>query len=406
MTGARTPAGETSIPRFGRVTPRVAVAWSLVVAAVGLSLLIVGLFVDRDRALFSYLDAWTFGTTVSLGALLLLMTGHAAKSDWMVVTRRPTEAIVCTLPLFVALFVPIVLGLAHVYPWAMADAARPPALARAIAHTQHYLNPPFFILRTVLYFAIFASVGLLLRSWSTANDRAPDARLVQRMRRLSAGALPPVAIALTWASFDWTMSLEPDWYSTIFGLYYFAGSFLAAVALVAVILPVAHDRRGPISFFTPDHAQAVGRVLFAMVIFWAYMAFSQLLIYWIGDLPVEISYYRLRTTGSWSAVTALLVFGHFFFPFFALLSRRMKRQAGYLGWMAAWLFVMHFVDVYWMIMPVHDPAGVRPHWLDLAAAMFIGGLSSASIVRSYARVSPLPAHVPELADGLDYEAAL
>src|SRR6185437_14085546 len=164
---------------------------------------------------------------------------------------------------------------------------------------------------------------------------------------------------------------------------YFAGSFVGAIALVAVMLHLSRRRRGPSARVTPDHAQALGRVLFAMIIFWAYMAFSQLLIYWIADIPDEVSFFGLRTTGTWTAITYLLVCGMFVVPFFALLNRTSKRRTEYLASVAAWVFLMHYVDVYWLVMPTHDRAGVAPHWLDLGAILFAGGLSCAWIARSY-----------------------
>jgi hypothetical protein len=231
-------------------------------------------------------------------------------------------------------------------------------------------------------------------------------RLVRRMRALSGGALPLVGLTLTWASFDWTMSLEPDWSSTIYGLYVFAGSFVAALSLVAIMLNGSRNGNLPRTNATPDHAQALGRLLFAMIIFWAYMAFSQLLIYWIGDIPEEVRYYGRRTTGTWTAVTYVLVFGHFVVPFFLLLNRHWKRHPPYLASIGAWMLLMHFVDVYWLILPVHDRAGVRPHWLDLAAILFVGGASSAWILRRYVTAPPLPLHAPDLAEGLTYEASV
>jgi len=317
----------------------------------------------------------------------------------MVVTRRLTESIVVALPLYLLLFVPIAFGLAYVYPWAARSEVADRAIREAIDHKRAYLNPPFFVIRTLIYFVVFIVVGSLLRGWSKANDERPSLVLVNRMRGLGGGAIPLVALCLTWASFDWTMSLQPDWYSTIYGLYTFAGAFVGAIAAVCVFLHFTRQA-------TADHAQALGRLLFAMTIFWAYMAFSQLLIYWIGDVPDHIRYYRVRTSGSWTAVTAILVFGHFFVPFFGLLNRHLKRHENYLAIAGAYMLVMHFIDVYWLILPVHDTQGARPHWADLGALLWVGGLSFAWSARAYARVSPLPLHVPELAKGLDYEAAV
>ncbi len=224
---------------------------------------------------------------------------------------------------------------------------RRPGIARGDRAQAGYLNPPFFVVRTVFYFARLHPRGRSLAELVPSQRRAAERLLVHGMRMLSGGAIPVLSLCLTWASFDWTMSLQPDWYSTIFGLYTFAGGFVGAIALVCILLHLS--RRA-----TPDHAQALGRLLLAMTIFWAYMAFSQLLIYWIGDVPEEIRYYRLRTTGSWTVVTVILIFGHFFIPFFALLNRRWKRHERFLVVIGVDMVAMHFVDVYWLILPVHD----------------------------------------------------
>jgi hypothetical protein len=376
------------------MTPKRVNVVSLVAAVTGLLLMAIGLLVDPRRTWFAYLAAWTFGVGICIGALLLLMVGHAAKASWMVVTRRLTESVVGLLPLYLLLFVPIAFALSQIYPW----------VTHPDEHKKHYLNAGSFVARTVVYFGIFSVIGTLLCRWSRTNDERPNLSLVHKMRALSGGGLPVVALALTWASFDWTMSLQPDWYSTIFGLYIFAGAFVGAIALVAMMLNLSRLRAGTLA--TPDHAQALGRVLFAMVIFWAYMAFSQLLIYWISDIPDEVTFFALRTQGTWTAIACLLVGGHFVAPFFLLLSRRWKRDAAYLASVSAWIFFVHLVDVYWLVLPVCDRTGFRPHWADLGAALFFGGASCAVIARRYLSTAPLPLNDPALAEGLDYEAAV
>ena len=390
---------------------RFLVACSLATAVAGLALLALGVVTDPSRTCFAYLEAWTFGVTICIGALLLLMIGHAAKANWMVVTRRFTEAIVDGMPVFLVLFVPVALSLARIYPWASHVVASDPEVRRAIAHKSGYLNAPFFIIRSGFYFLVFISLGALLRAWSKANDARPRMALVHRMRRLSGGGLPLVALTLTWASFDWTMSLQPAWSSTIFGLYVFAGSFVGAIAAVCVMAHFSQSvPRTPASSpgpFTADHAQALGRVLFAMVVFWAYMAFSQLLIYWIGNVPAEVTFFAVRTTG--------VVVGRHLAPRRGPLRGavlrapqppdearpRLPRRRSARGCSS-----MHFVDTYWLILPVYDSAGFRPHWLDAGAVMFVGGLSCAWIVRRYVTAARLPRHAQELAEGLDYEAAV
>ena len=382
------------------------VVWtSLAIAAAGLAALIAGLRIDVDRAWFAYLDAWLFGTSVALGALLFNMTGHAAKASWMVMTRRPLEAVADTLPLLAVLFIPLAFGLRHVYPWA-AHGSVVMATEEAVDHKRIWLSQPFFIVRTAAYFLVFCAVAGLLRAWSLENDVRPNPALVRRMRRLSGAGLPLVGLTLTWASFDWSMSLQPEWYSTVFGFYFFAGSYVGAIALLCVMLHLSALRGRDRARMTPDHAQAIGRVLFAMTIFWAYVSFSQLLIYWIGDIPAEVSYFGKRTAGSWTAVTYVIVFGHFVVPFFVLLNRRLKRHMTVLAVVGGWVFVMHYVDVYWQVLPVLDASGVRPHWLDLGAVAFVGGLCCACVVRRYLTAAALPVQAPDLAEGLHYEAAV
>jgi hypothetical protein len=396
------------------VSSRRLVSASLLLAGAGLVALFVGLRVDPGRAWFAYLDAWLFGTSVAVGALLVTMTGHASKASWMVMTRRPMESVAATLPLFALLFVPLAFGLDHVYPWtswatgAGADAAQAATHVFGVGpgHKHLWLSKPFFVARTAVYFAVFCVVATLLRVWSTENDVRPSRALVLRMRRLSGGGLPLVGLTLTWASFDWSMSLQPGWSSTMFGFYFFAGSFVSAIALACVMLRVTRPRRSNAARLSPDQSQALGRVLFAMIVFWAYIAFGQFLVYWMGDIPDEVTYFAARTEGSWAATTYLIVFGHFVVPFLVLLNRRLKRHPDVLAVAGAWIFAMHFVDVYWQVLPVHDAGGARPHWLDLGAILFVGGLSCAWTVRRYGTAAPLPLHVPELADGLNYEAAV
>jgi hypothetical protein len=371
-------------------------------ACVGLAVFAVGLHADPRAAWLSYVDAWTFGVGIALGGLLFLMIGHAAKAAWMIVTQRMTEAMASALPVSLVLFLPVFFALRHVYPWAAPSWSEgDPSSAWG---ARDYLVPRFFVARTLVYFAVFIAIGSALRAWSRANDAEPRLDRVRRMRALSAGGLPVVALALTWAALDWTMSLAPAWSSTIYGLYWFSGAFVGAVALVCVLshfARVSDAKRLPVS---GDHALALGRVLFAMICFWAYMAFSQLLIIWIADVPDEVSFYAARTTGSWSVVTYGLVVGHFVVPFFALLSRGAKRSTAYMAAVGAWMLIMHFVDVAWLVLPARDPAGVRIRWFDVGPILWIGGVTCAWIDWQWRRVAGLPRHAPDLVDGLDYEA--
>ena len=325
---------------------------ALAAASLGLVGLAVGLVIQSTRAWFSYLEAWTCALTVCAGALILLMAGHASKASWMAVTTRPAEAVVSALPLCALLFVPMLFALPKIYAWAGTPGPGVDETTRAaLAHRSGYMNASFFLARSAVYLGAFVVIGELLRHWSRENDRRPRPALVLRMRRLGAGAMPLVALLFTWASFDWTMSLERQAASTIFGLYFFAGAFVGAIALVTLIMLLSRRAGEVRAGVTIEHVHAVARLMFAMICFWAYMAFSQLLLIWIANIPREAEYYVRRSTGSWAVVSAALVVGMFAAPFFALLSRPPKRNPGALAVIAVWIFVMHYVDVYWLVMP-------------------------------------------------------
>lgn len=381
-----------------------AVMVSIVCAVVGLLTCLAGLFVDASRTFFAYLQAFVFFATVAIGALLWLMVDHASKAAWTVVTRRITEAVAGTLPALAVLVVPIFFGLKHLYPWAMPHDLFDEETAAKLDHRSPFLNPAFFVIRQIVYFALFVGTWQLLRRWSVKNDEAPSLDLVHRMRKLSAGGLVVIGLAQSWAGYDWVMSLEADWWSTMWGFYFFAGGFVGAIGLVSVLLWLAH-RNGPLAgVVTPAHGHAIGRVLFAMVIFWAYTAFGQLLIIWLPDIPTDVRFYEHRIEGSWSGVTYFVAFVHFIVPFFVLLSKEVKRRLPQLAFWGGWVVFAHYVDVYWMVLPMHDHWALQPHWLDLGALLLVGGATTAVGLLRYGAAAPLPEHDPELLEGLRYEA--
>ncbi len=377
---------------------------SLAAAAAGFVGLAIGLAVDPGRVSFAWLDVFAFGATTAIGALLLEMIGHVSKAGWLAVLRRINEAIAGTLPLFAVFLVLVLLYARRIYPW-VEPAALEPAERAAVEAKGAYLNLRSFVVRAVLEMGVFVVLASVLRRWSLAGDSARRPATTDRLRALSGAGLPVAALALTFAAFDWLMSLQPDWYSTMFGFYVFAGGMAGAVGLVAAVAALEGARGRLSGTLTPDHTHALGRVLLTFVIFWAYVAFGQLVIIWMADEPAEISFYAARVMGRWTAVTWLLVMGHFVAPFFLLLSKDLKRHPGALGAVGAWVFAMHYVDVYWLVLPVHDRAGARPHWTDLAALLAVGGSSAALAIGRYRRGPPLPLGDPELGAGLRYEAA-
>jgi hypothetical protein len=374
------------------------------VGAAGLALtLLGGLVFDGRRALFSYLVAFVYWVGIAVASLTLLEAFHAASARWPVVVRRFVETVPLTLPLFVVLFVPIALGMTQLFPWASPQALQG-ELARAVEHKLPYLNPRFFLVRAALYFAVWIVVAHLLRAWSVRQDTEGGVALTVRQRWLGTGSIPLVGLTFTFAVFDWVMSLDPRFYSTIFGLYVWAGSFLCAFAL-PVIAGWA-TRNDPTAFghlMNADHFHSLGKYLLSFVAFWAYMAFSQLLLIWIANLPDEVPWYIVRIGGGWFGVAAFVGLFKFLVPFFLLLSRDLKRSPRALSYVAAWLLFVHWVDVYWLVMPHLDGAGPRPWIFDLTAFVGVGGVAIAMAVLRMRGAPAVPVGDPYLEDSLRYQ---
>jgi hypothetical protein len=248
-----------------------------------------------------------------------------------------------------------------------------PELLGPVLRKAAYLNVPFFLVRAAVYFAVWIALAELLRRWSLRTDREPSARLVHRQRALSAGGLPVFAFALTFAAFDWLMSLSPWWYSTIYGVYVFSAGFLCALGLVAVVARLARRAGAQPAADAPAHFHALGNLLLTFVVFWAYVAFCQLLVIWIGDEPLEARWLYLRVHTLWAVLGVVIFLGMFAVPFLLLLLRDFKRSPRLLARLGAGLVLMLWLDMYWLVMPEVYPAGPRPHWLDLAALAFVGG---------------------------------
>lgn len=385
----------------GRTTIRRALA----LAAAGLGLTLLGGVFDARRALQAYHVAFTYWAGIAVGALLINMAFQAGKARWYVVLRRILESIPLAAPLLLVLAIPVLLGMSRLFPW-VNPAGLDEELRRLAEHRRGWLNVPFFALRTVLYFALWITVGHLLHAWSVRQDTEGGVALTEKQRRLGAGALPFVGVAMTFAAFDWQMSLDLHLASTIFGLYYFAGSFLSAFAVVILAVNATRGMAGmPGALMNEDHYHSLGKYLLTFVAFWAYMAFSQYLLIWIANLPEEVPWYLARNRGVWVPVGVALVLFHFVVPFFVLLSRRLKRSPRGLGFMAVWILVIHYVDVYWVMMPAlrHDPGRALPvHWTDLTALVGVGAAAVAFVVWRMRGRAVVPVGDPYLPESLRY----
>jgi len=338
-----------------------------IIGLAGLALSGVGFLTDPRQAYASWLAAFAAGLSTVLGVLMLVAITHLTGARWFDPLRRIALDVAGTLPLFALLFLVLVPGLGRLYPWVH---SRPPANGA-------WLNEPFFLARATAYFAIWIAVGLVLRRWALA--RAPGAAPPPsaRERALAAVSLPALGLSLTFAAFDWLMSLAPGWVSTIFGVYWFAGGFLSALALVVLVSFAADGRATGTTLLGRDQAYALGALMLTFVIFWGYIAYSQYLIIWIADVPAEVAWYVPRVRGGWGGLALVLLGGQLVVPFLVLVFHAAKVNARLLATVAACLLVVHYLDTYWLVLPEIHPRGPEPHWLDLTALAAVGGTGSA-----------------------------
>ena len=399
--GAGDTATAVEVPRF--TGGRTLMTGAFAAGAVGLGLTLVGFFASPQITMHSYLVSFSYWLGIALGALALLMANNAAGARWNVVVRRLNESIAATMPVFLVLFVPIFLGARHLFLWVDPPVTLPADTLKLLHHKHPYLNLGSFGLRALVYFAVWIGLAVLLRGWSVRQDTTGAAALTRKQRRLSAGGLPFLAFTLTFASFDWLMSLNPLWSSTIFGLYIFSGGFVAAIALLCIFASSLVRSREPLGRLINDsHLHNLGKYLLAFVAFWAYMAFSQYMLIWVGNLPEEVPWILIRREGPWRLIGLFLIVGHFVLPFLILLSRDLKRNPKALAAIALWVMLAHYFDVYWIVMPALHTGDLAIHWTQLTSFAGVGGLALGFGLWRLRGEHPVPVGDPYLEDSLRY----
>ena len=351
---------------------------------------------------FSYLVSFLFFLSLGLGALFFVLIQYASQGGWGIVVRRIGETIFATVPVMAALFVPLLFGLRDLYSWTVPGAADHDALLRWKAP---FLNVPFFLTRAAVYFGCWSFIALVYYRLSRRQDSSGDDAVSARLRRFAGPAIIVLALTQSFASVDWIVSLTPHWYSTMFGVYFFAGAFVGFIALLSVVAP-AMRRAGLLdTVISAEHLHDVGKFLFAFTAFWAYIAFSQFLLIWYANLPEETVWYQARLVGSWKTISIVLMVGHFGVPFLYLMGRTVKRKNWTLAVGGVWLLAMHFVDLYWQVMPTLHPQGMRPSVLDAAAFLAVGGCFVAAVGWLMRRQALVPLRDPRLAQSLAFENA-
>jgi hypothetical protein len=351
---------------------------ALVAAVIGVVASMAGAWFDPGQFFRSYLVAFLYVAGLSVGCLGILMVYNLTGGSWGVAIRRLLEAGAGVLPLVAVLFVPILFGLPRLYSWigqasVMAD--------EVVRQKRPYLNVPFFMVRAAFYFAAWLTLAFFLRRWSQAQDRTGDPRYADLMQKLSGGGIVLLGFTFTFASFDWVMSLDPKWFSTIYGLMLLVEQGLGAMAFTLAIAYLLSRRADYARVLKPTVLNDLGNLLLAFVMLWAYMAFSQLLIIWAGNLPEEIRWYLRRIAGDWKVVATAMAVFYFAVPFLVLLSRLNKRRHRRLAAIAMGILVVRAVDIYFLVAPEFSPEQIAAHWLDVATLAGVGGVWVLAFVR-------------------------
>jgi hypothetical protein len=375
---------------------------ALIVGIIFTVLLAVGWFLDRAQFFHSYLFAFSFWAGVSLGSLALLMLQHLTGGGWGLVIRRVLEASTRTLPLIAILFLPIVFGAHSIYSWIYDEELmqHPVMVEKA-----KYLNLSFFTVRAAIYFAVWLTLSFFLNRWSLLQDRTADRRFTKRMSTLSGPGMVLFVFTVTFASIDWFMSLDPEWFSTIYGFIFVAAWVLSALAFTVAVMAALAKHEPMNQIVGQSHFQDLGKLLLALVMLWSYFAFSQFLIIWSGNLPEEISWYHPRIHGTWGAIALAVIVLHFAFPFLFLLSRSFKRDSGKLVIVAVLILVMRLIDLFWMIAPNFTHERFHLSWMDLVAPIAMGGWWLAVFARALSRRPLIPINDPLYETALEQKHA-
>ena len=383
----------------GRLQQRASVAGIVGLVACGICFFLYG---DQygDRFFHSYLIAFMFVLGLSLGSLGLLMLQHLTGGHWGIMTRRPLESATRVLPLVAIFFLPIaIFGMKHLYKeWLDA----PPTGEGSLSNLQKsYLTTNGFLIRAVIYFAVWLLLVYIFNRWSKEQDANREDRALRRRLKMLAGpGIILYVFVMTFASIDWVMSLSPHWASTIYGFLFVVGQLISSMSLMIAVL-VLLSRSAPMEgVIQSRHLHDLGKLLLAFVMLWAYFGFSQLLIIWSGNLPEEISFYRTRLYGAWGVVAVLVLIFHFFVPFFSLLSRDLKRNAKLLSKVALWLIFMRLVDLFWLTRPEFTSSAV-PGLMDFAAILALAGIWFAVFARNLKTQPLLPLGDPNLEEAIE-----
>jgi hypothetical protein len=369
----------------------------LMLGAVGCFVSLIGFIFWREQTSYSWLFGFSYFFTIAVGTLFWTCLHHATDSAWSVVVRRQLENLASLLPYFALLFIPLLLVAKYLWHWW--DMA--PGIDPLLDNKRPYLTVGFFLFRAVFYFALLSLIALSLRKRSIAQDGdgAPGHTLV--MRKFGIGGIPGLAICLTFAGFDWLIGLDYHWYSTMWGVYLFAGAAGSSMSLLVLII-FALQQKGYLKPVNLEHYHIMGKFMLAFVIFWAYIGFSQYMLIWYANIPEETIYFRVRNVGFWHFLNTFLVFGRFFIAFPILLFQYTKKNPKFLCGVAAWILSMQFLDIYIIVIPALRPelSGFLPLFFALTAFLGIGGILAWLFLQKLGQAAMFPTRDPRLAESI------
>ena len=371
-----------------------------ILGVAGLVATAAGLFLASPNQFYhSWLWSYQFVLGIACGSLSWLMVQYLTGGAWGVVVRRPAEAAARTLPLLVLLFIPIFIGIRNLYPWSHPDIVA----ADAILRQKHlYLNLPFFTIRAALFLGGWCFLSWYLNRWSAIEDRDGGLAPRRKMGALSGPGLIFMGLTVTFMATDWILSANPRWYSTMYGLLIIAGQALSSMAFLITVMVFLAARKPMAAVLTPRHLHDLGKLMFMLIMLWAYFSFSQFLIIWAGNLPAEIPWYVVRFQGGWQYMGLAIVIGHFALPFALLLSRDLKRDFKLLRNIAVFVLLMRVVDVYWQVMPTFRQKSIGLSWVDVTAVLGLGGIWLAYYLTQLGKRPLVPLHDPYLTEALEH----
>ena len=373
--------------------------WILLI--IGVVLGVVAFFADHSRAVYNYLVAYTFMISIGLGALFLVALEYVAGADWSVPFRRIVEFFAATIPLLAILVIPLLFNVGDLFHWSHAEVV---AEDKVLQGKAPYLNVPFFIIRVFVLIAIWSLFYYFFIKNSKKQDTSKEQKLTTKNIRLSAIFIPVFAFTITITSVDWLMSVTPHWFSTIFGVYFFSGTVVAALAAVTLAAVLLKENGYLHPGITNDHLYSLGALLFAFVNFWGYIAFSQFMLIWYADLPEETSWFLQKWQGSWAIFSIGLIIVQFVVPYATLLTQPSKMDPKKLKFISVWLLFAHLYDIFWLVMPATDQLsdGYYFSWIDFVFPVAIVGLVILVFSFKAKKENLMPIGDPKFQRGLDF----